>query len=186
MVNTTKPLVVIVHGWASTPKKGWIEWLRKKLADEHGYSVVAPAMPSPRRPDLEQWIATVMAACAGHKRIILVGHSLGTLTILHTILRLPADVHIEKIVLVSGFFVEPTAKYWTNYILSDKDFAQVIGRVGARYVLYSTNDRMVEPNLTARLARHIDAKLIPQVNMGHFTNLKVKTLPIVLDAVLEP
>jgi pimeloyl-ACP methyl ester carboxylesterase len=97
------PAVVFIHG-AAFDHSVW-QWQSRHLAN-HGYTVLAPDLPahgkSPGAPrvsiaDMADWVAALVDAAALDK-VALVGHSMGSLVALETVLRHPAKV--EKLALV--------------------------------------------------------------------------------------
>lgn len=176
--------VIIVHGWASSPKRGWIAWLADLLR-ERGYDVSAPAMPNPRRPQMDEWVEALLAEVGDAKCLILVGHSLGSYALLLLARELPEDVHVERLILVAGFSPEKDKTYWPEHHIDAADFVRIRARVARSYCIYSNNDRMVEPARTKEVCAKLKGHLILQQDMGHFSNLKLDELPIVLECITE-
>ena len=178
------PKVIIVHGWASSPHRGWINWLADELKNR-GYEVVAPAMPKPRQPDMADWLKAIQEAAAGSQSLIVVGHSMGTYALLEFIRILSATVKVKQAIFVAGFYVNETDTYWPGHFVTDKDFVQIRRRIKQSTVIYSNDDRVVVPNRSRELAKQLKAEMILELNRRHFSNLKLKTLPIVLEVIEE-
>jgi len=97
--------VLLIHGWLSTPKMHFFPWLKKEL-ETRGYTVVAPQMPNPALPKRAEWLATLsdmLHAIDRPEETILLGHSLGTLTILHYLNEIHQGAAFPHVVLCSGF-----------------------------------------------------------------------------------
>ncbi len=178
-MKSAPPKVLIIHGWASSPRRGWIKWLASELRAK-GYVVEAPALPKPRQPDPVAWVETIHAAAGDSKRLIVIGHSLGTYALLEFIKGLPPDVRVEQAIFVAGFYLDKTSTYWPEHYLTDKDFIQLRRRIKKSLVIYSNDDRVVVPNRSRALAQRLKAELLLDPGQRHFSNLKLKTLPIVL------
>ena len=97
------PAVVFIHG-AAFDHSVW-QWQSRHLAN-HGYTVLAPDLPAHGKSpgvarvsiaDMADWVAALVDAAALDK-MALVGHSMGSLVALETVLRHPGKV--EKLALV--------------------------------------------------------------------------------------
>ncbi len=179
-----KSRIIIVHGWKSSPKVGWIGWLTRQLK-EQGYDVVAPALPNPRQPDLAQWQKVLLQKVGNSKSLILVGHSLGTYTLLELVNVLPRDIVIEKLILVAGFTLSKENTWMPAHYLTDNDLAFIKKRVKKAYMIYSNSDHTVKPAQSRAAAKAIGAKTIQMPMMGHFLNIFHKKLPVVLELITD-
>ena len=101
--DAARPCVVFVHG-ALHDHSCWN--LLARWCAHHGYSVLALDLPGhgrsegPPRTDIEalaDWVLAVLDA-AGVQRATLVGHSMGSLTVLEAVARAPARA--ERLVLL--------------------------------------------------------------------------------------
>lgn len=173
--------VVVAHGWADDPKRGWIDWLTKQLSAE-AVAATAPQFPDPKRPDIPVWMAVFSEAVGrSDEQLVLVGHSLGCLIVLKYLSDLETDIKIAGIVLVAGM---PMTENWRPEGLYPIDFNKAKSVASRRICIYSDDDDKVEPERTKELAQLIDAKLIHDAGRGHFAGIHgVGELPSVLEAV---
>ncbi|MFA6428985.1 MAG: alpha/beta fold hydrolase [Patescibacteria group bacterium] len=97
--------VILVHGWLSTPDMHFFPWLKQEL-EAHGHVVLALQMPNPARPKRVEWMAQLdyaLQANGDPADTVLLGHSLGTLTILHYLQTIYKGPPFKRIVLCAGF-----------------------------------------------------------------------------------
>ncbi len=74
--------VIIIHGWEGKPESNWFPWLRNEL-EKRGVKVEVPEMPDTDHPKESEWVphlANIIDTPDEHT--VLVGHSLGGITIL--------------------------------------------------------------------------------------------------------
>lgn len=177
--------VVIAHGWADDPSKGWIGWLTQQL-NEQKIQATAPLFDNPRRPDAGAWMQTFRQAVGQpDEGLVLVGHSLGTIVIQRFLSDLAPTVRIAGIVLVAGMAEIPQ---WPDSIFfrPPLDFAKIQQIAAKRICIYSDDDDKVTPDRTKRLAELLDAQLIADNGKGHFAGLHdCQELPSALQAVLS-
>ncbi len=175
--------VVVAHGWADDPSRGWLDWLVRELP-QHGIEAVAPQFPEPKRPNIKAWIQTLADAIGrSDEELVLLGHSLGCLIVAKYLSDLPPDTKIAGIVLVAGM---NTTESWRPEGLYPIDFDKVKITAQKRVCIYSDDDDKVEPERTKELARLIDAELILDPGKGHFAGIHgTHELPSALQAVLS-
>jgi len=157
--------------------------------EARGFEVTAPALPRPRLPRLVQWLEVLSGAAAKlDKNTTIVAYSLGTPTALRFLNDHPGDVKIAGLVLVAGFgdgILEKPGPLFNPPL----DFDKIRSRVRNRVVIYSSNDYLISPKRSRRLAEAIDAREVVVVGGGHFVGIKglpgsIEQLPPVLEAVL--
>jgi len=159
--------VIIIHGWADNPTRGWISWLVQELANLH-YLAIAPKMPNPIRPNLKRWITKLNQIIGDNLTdTILVGHSLGCFVLLRFLEQKNLTGKLDKLILVSGF-IQPKNSAYQKYFLPEPDFNLIQSRAKQIYGLYSNNDNLVLPSQTKQLANKLSAKLLLDKDKGHF------------------
>ena len=72
--------VLIIHGWESNSREHWFLAEKERL-EKLGYEVVVPDMPNTLHPQKEEWVK-VIEDFNPDENSILIGHSLGGVTIL--------------------------------------------------------------------------------------------------------
>ncbi len=173
--------VVIAHGWADDPTRGWIVWLVQQL-QRQGIEAIAPQFPNPKTPDIPAWLQTLNEAIGQpDDELVLVGHSLGCLIACKYLA--DADNQIAGLVLVAGM---TTTQSWQPPGLYPLDWDKVKGQAAQRICIYSDDDDKVEPARTKELANLIDAELVSDPGKGHFAGIQgCSQLPSALQAVLS-
>ena len=175
--------VVIIHGWADDPSKGWMGWLAHSLRDR-GVEVVAPRMPDPKQPNVEAWLKEVSSVVGViDEQTALVGHSLGTYVLLRYLDGYARDDKLGKLILVAGFGGHERAEQG-KHALPEVDFNRIRGRVNQIFNVYSDNDEIIPPAWSEALGRSLDAQNIIDPGKGHFAGLHgCDTLPIVAELI---
>src|SRR5690606_24894935 len=95
--------VVVVHCWGGNSDYAWYPYAKTEL-EKLGYKVLVPDMPDPDPPKQATWLPHL------HKiidepddELLLIGHSIGTVTIMRYLESLPEGTQVGKVVLVAGF-----------------------------------------------------------------------------------
>lgn len=182
--------VFIIHGWDGYPEEGWFPWLKQEL-ESRGFSVQVPSMPHPENPTIQDWVSFV-AHVVGEpdEHTYLVGHSMGTQTILRYLEDLPAGKKIGGAVLVAGFFElmglgeegQEIAKPWLETPI---DCAKVKQHVDRFVAIFSDDDPFVSLRNKELMQERLGAKTVMETGKGHFSGDDgVQELPSALQAVL--
>jgi predicted alpha/beta hydrolase family esterase len=172
--------IVVAHGYLADPTRHWFPW----LIDHYGSDVVSVIeLPDPEEPELEAWVHTAAAAIGEvDEATILLGHSLGCVTLLHVLNRLEQPWRLGGLVLVSGFVDRlsnlPKLDLFTEEPL---DLDRVRRNTLTRHVLRSDDDGTVAPEHTDRLAALLDAPVTVVPGGGHFVDRQGhRSLPALL------
>ncbi len=174
--------VIIIHGWADKPNHGWLGWVGQELK-KSGVEVIAPAMPNPKVPNLKVWEETASQAIGKlDEHTALLGHSLGTFTLLRVLEHYPAKERVGKLVLVAGF-VTNGGKSLQSYFSPEPDLRKVKEHVRDIYHIFSDNDLMVKPKKSQELAKQLGGEVFEEKGKGHFLNQKNPDFPLVLDII---
>lgn len=182
--ETNKRLrVIIVHGWADDPSKGWIAWLTRELCNR-GIEAIAPRMPEPKQPNIGAWIAEVTRVVGAiDEHTVLIGHSLGSYVLLRYLDGYPDLGKIGKLILVAGFAGHERANRGKTP-LPEVDYGRIKSRVARIYNVYSDNDEVIPRERSEALGDDLGAENIVDPGKGHFAGLHgCDTLPIVLELI---
>lgn len=181
----------IVHGYGADVDSHWFSWLATKLSNQ-GISAVIIPLPDSDQPDftawqqtLEQYIDTPRASD------VFIAHSLGTISLLHYLSTHRKAVH--HVVLVSGFGERLPDLPYINAFNVDAYVSQA--RLEKAFLsqhirhlthLISTNDSIVSPKMSHRLAYQLGGEVILVENGGHFLGSDGFTsLPWAYEALLN-
>lgn len=178
--------VFIVHGYGATPDDNWFPWLKKEL-ETRNFKVQVPAMPNTDNPTLDQWLSHLQETVGRcDKNTYLVGHSLGTITILRFLEALPEGERVGGIVLVGGFSESLNFKPLATFTERPLDYEKVKRSTNKIVAIHSTDDASVPYKFAEIIRDRLGASLITLHGAGHI-NWKSGwfELPQALDAILK-
>lgn len=162
--------VVINHGYGSNPDAHWFPWLKKEL-ESRGFEVFVPQMPNPDAPQREVWVTTIAEVIGiPDKNTYFVGHSLGCVSILYYLEALPFESKVGGCVFVGGFSKDIGKKEINDFIATPPDFDKVKAQTAQFVAIISRTDGKVPVETALEFQRSLDAELILEQNMGHFTS----------------
>ncbi len=182
---------VIAHGWGGSPDEPMLKWIRSAM-EAKGFSVIAPLMPHPDTPTIDDWVACLRSVVpTPNENTYFVGHSVGCQTILRYMETLPTSVQVGQVILVAPWIKltvenldaeeeESIAHSWMNTPI---DFEKVKRHSHSIIGIFSTNDPFVplEENKHI-LEEKVNARTIVLENRGHFTKSDgVSSLPELLE-----
>ncbi|MFA6447255.1 MAG: alpha/beta fold hydrolase [Patescibacteria group bacterium] len=179
--------VVLVHGWLSGPRHHWFFWLKREL-EKKGFNVIAQKMPTPAKPRKDQWVPALKQILKNldPSQTILIGHSLGTPTILYA-LNDHKGKKFAQVILVSGFARKiPHMEEFINGYEMDFDLTTIKSKSRDWVCIHADNDPLVPFAEAEWLADQLGATLINETGRGHLTYYRGTTkLPSALRAVLK-
>ena len=161
--------IVVAHGYRADPSRHWFPW----LVDHYGADTVSVmALPNSEAPDVETWVHAASAAIGEvDEDTILVGHSLGCVTLLNALHRHSGDGRLAALVLVAGFVDPlPNLPALDPFVAEPLDLERIRHRTAVRHVLRSDDDDVVDVPFTERLARLLDAPVTVVPGAGHFVD----------------
>lgn len=178
--------VIILHGWTGHSQENWFPWLKEQL-EKKGFAVETPDFPDSYFPKLRQWLKTLKKTIGiPDKYLILIGHSLGAVTVLRYLETLPQKKKIKAAILVAGFVtpeVKVDSKELIDFLTSPWDWSKIRRRAKYFFVINSDNDPYIPLSEAHLLAKNLHQKLILLKNQGHFnikSNPKYKRFPFLL------
>jgi predicted alpha/beta hydrolase family esterase len=165
--------LVLLHGYAESPNKVWFPWMHRQ-AEELGWRVYAPELPSPLRPTLPKWLKTVMPATKRWDRnTIIVGHSLGGVLALRALAKSKAKV--KAVVLVASPFASTVpVKELIDAFNEPIDWAALKKQAGEFVAVHAKNDPLVPYDHALRYQENLAAKLVLTKSQHHFTGKQAK------------
>lgn len=175
--------IFLIHGWGGSPDGGWFSWLKKSLT-EKGYTVVAPLMPDPETPKIEEWVAHLSEVVGEpDKDTYFVGHSVGCQTIIRY-LETIAPQKVGGAFFVAGWFnlkqlegpeEEMVARSW---IKTPIDFAKVKMTTKNFFALFSDNDPWVPTTEAELFRKNLGAEISVLQDKKHFN--EEEKIPFIL------
>ena len=180
--------VIIVHGYTASPQKNWFPWLKAELGSL-GASVYIPEMPESSSPNPDKWQQCLTDLSADiDENTLLIGHSLGCVTVLRFLEQVLAENQkVGGYILVSGFDSEqdtlPELASHTQYKLN---YDALINASDKRISIISSNDEIVSPSSSKRLANSLKTDIFVEDNAGHFLDREGYTeFPFLLRLIKE-
>lgn len=177
------PRIIVAHGYNAAPDRHWFPWLAEQF--EPGV-VRIPALPNPTAPELEPWVDALSTAVGEvDDETILIGHSLGSVTTLRLLERMPAPWRLRGLIFVAGFVSPlPNLPKLNEFTLPPVDLAPIVASTEFRHVLSSDDDTTVAPEFTANLAHELNAPLTLIPGGGHFVDrLGCHSIPELLPVI---
>ncbi|MBU3968821.1 DUF1749 domain-containing protein [Patescibacteria group bacterium] len=187
--------VYIIHGWDGNPKEPMLNWLKKEL-ESRNYNVLAPEMPNPGEPEINAWIKKLNEVVNTNDNNIFIGHSVGCQGVLRYIEQTPEKIKISGILLIApwmeldeetikeeGEEVIEIARPWMETPI---DFKKIKSKTKNITAIFSDDDYFVPLSQKDLFEKELDAKIIVEHNMGHFSPAdNVDKLDSALNSVLE-
>ncbi len=160
----------IVHCWGGSSDYAWYPWAKEKL-EELGYEVMVPTMPDTEEPMLSKWLPFLRDVIGEpDEELVLIGHSIGTVTIMRYLESLPVDVRVGKVILVAGFTDQLGFKELENFFETRLNFTQIKTKSKQGFVvIQSDNDPFVSEQYGTRLKEELNAELIIKHDAKHMS-----------------
>lgn len=184
----TKPQkrLIIVHGWEGNPEEGWFPWLKTEM-ENRGWEVLVPTMPNAAQPEQSRWVPH-LAAIVGSvdENTFMVGYSLGCITILRFLERLPPGQKIGGAIFVAGFDNPLKYKELGNFFHEQINWGEIKKRCGKFVSIHSEDDPHVPIENNFIFKEHLAAKSIIVNGFKHFSGDDgITSLPPLLQELLD-
>ena len=161
---------VIVHCWGGSAQYAWYPALTAQL-ELLGYTVAIPDMPNTDAPSLATWLP-LLSSTIGEPddELVLVGHSLGTVTIMRYLETLNGAQQVGKVIFVAGFTDQLGFRELENFFDRPLDYAKIKTTSKHGFVaIQSDNDPFVSSQYGVRLANELGAKLVIKHAANHMS-----------------
>ena len=178
----------LIHGWGGHPDEGWQPWLRQEL-EKRGWQVAIPAMPDTDHPQCDAWVWHLRETIGKpDEDCVLVGHSLGCVTILRYLETLMPSQYVGGAVLVASFFEDLGPRYSELHSFVDRPvhWETVRRSCGHFSVIHSDDDTVVLLPFAERVAKNLNCPVTLVHGQKHFSgNDGTFEAPDVLKAILD-
>lgn len=181
---------IVIHCWDGTPSYAWYPWLKKELENK-GYQAQVPAMPETELPKQSKWVPK-LAEVAGQpdEGLVLVGHSVGCITILRYLEGLPEGQKVGKCVFVAGFTDNLGFDELKNYFENEINWEKIKTHCEKFVAIYSDDDPYVPLKHADVFEEKLGAKVVIENKKGHFSGPvddeeSCVELPSALEAVIK-
>lgn len=160
---------VIVHCWGGNANYAWYPWAKAEL-EKLGYQVIVPNMPDPDPPKLATWLPYLREIIGQpDDELVLIGHSIGTVTIMRYLEALGSGV-VGKVILVAGFTDQLGFRELENFFETRLNFPKIKTKSKNSFVaIQSDNDPFVSEQYGERLKEELGATLIIKHGANHMS-----------------
>ncbi|MDP2720594.1 MAG: alpha/beta hydrolase [bacterium] len=181
-----KKKLIIVHCWEGHPEGSWYPWLKAEM-EKRGWEVLVPAMPNTNQPEQSRWLPYLQTVVGKVDRsTFMVGHSLGCITILRFLERLPEEESIGGTILVAGFDNPLKYKELKNFFQEAIAWKEIKKKCSKFTTIHSQDDPYVPVENSARFKENLGAKTIVVNGYRHFSGDDgVSSVPLILEKLLE-
>lgn len=161
---------IIVHCWGGNSEYAWYPWVKTEL-EKKGYLVTVLDMPDTDNPRLDAWLPYLQKVVGEpDEELVLIGHSIGTVTIMRYLESLPPDQRIGKAILVAGFTDSLGFRELENFFETPLNFELIRTKTANGFtVIQSDNDQYVSKQYGTRLKEELNAKLIIKHGAYHMS-----------------
>jgi hypothetical protein len=172
-----KKRILIIHGWESNSKEHWFLEEKRRL-EKLGHEVVVPDMPNTFHPKQEEWIK-VIEDFAPDDNSILIGHSLGGVTILRYLEK--TNKKLTKCILIatpirklskSGYDFNPI----DDFFEPDFNWEKIKQNCKEFIVINQTEDNWIPPQHGKDLAYYVGGTLKIVEGNNHFDTIDFSLL----------
>ncbi|MDD4983537.1 MAG: alpha/beta hydrolase [Candidatus ainarchaeum sp.] len=171
--------VIIVHGWAGSPKEAMHAWMKAEL-EKKGFEVIVPKMPNSESPKIEKWIPFLQKNVGKlDEDTYFIGHSIGCQAIMRFLQELDSKTKIGGVVFIAPWMHldentikeegEESVKIVKPWVETPIDFSKIKTHTNEFLCIFSNNDPYVPFNDSEIFKEKLGAKIVVERNKGHFT-----------------
>lgn len=162
--------VYLVHGFTANSQAQWFPWLKDEM-NKRGVGCIIPDMPDSDQPYLKQWMSKMENNFVDiDQNTILIGHSLGCITILQYLQE--KNVDVKAVIMVSGFMdradLKDDSTCLDTFFNNKPDLSKIKERVESRVVITAIDDDIIASEASKIMAERLDAKIIVLNEGKHF------------------
>jgi uncharacterized protein len=165
---------IIVHCWEGYPEYCWYPWVKKEL-EARGFQVDVPAFPETEKPELKKWLP-MLTEIAGKpdEGLFLIGHSLGSATIMRYLENIDEDEKVGGVVFVAGFsdINNPKLEFEEikNFFETPIDLEKIKNKSKNGFIaIHSDDDPYVDLKYADIFKEKLGAEIIIKHGMKHFS-----------------
>ena len=164
--------IVLAHCWTGAPDQAWYPALRNDM-EAAGWTVRIPALPDSDAPSADAWRATfAQSVGTPHENLVLVGHSLGCMSVLRYLESLPVSQRIAGVVLVAAFSRPLGIAAIDPFHSPNLDWAALKARPEPKAVILGADDPYLRERLAAETEHftgQLGADVLILARGGHFS-----------------
>ncbi|MEI6039858.1 MAG: alpha/beta fold hydrolase [Candidatus Berkelbacteria bacterium] len=173
----TKKRILVLHGWNATPEESW--FLRvKDIFEPKGFEVIVPSLPGDYFPKYEDWVK-VVKDFAPTQNDILIGHSLGGVTILRFLEE--TEVPVGQIILVATPIEAMSFGQIENFFFRDFNWSKIKSNVLKVNLIYESDDPLVPLAHGQTISEKLNAAIKVVPGGTHLNMMDMKVLEEIID-----
>lgn len=179
--------VLIIYGYRGIPNGAWRPWLMTELEKKGIYATTLP-MPGFDNPDCSKWVAEIKRQVEQDHddEIYLIGHSLGSISILKYLEVTSKNFLVSGTILVSTPIKKTDIRNLDSFFEHPLDFKLIKSNCKAFCVIHGTDDTYAPFAQGKELSEILNCSLITIPNGGHLSGQEGwYSLPPCLDSLLE-
>jgi len=188
--------VIIVHGWAGSPKEAMHAWMKAEL-EKKGFEVIVPKMPDSETPKIEKWVPFLQKTVGKpDENTYFIGHSIGCQTVMRYLETLDPSIEIGGAVFIAPWMKldenaikeegEESVKIVKPWVETPINFSKIKKHTNNFLCIFSNNDLYVPFKDSEIFKEKLGAKIIVERNKGHFTETDgVKENKAAVDGLLD-
>ena len=186
--------IYLIHGWGAKGEEGFRLWLKQEL-EKLGFEVVAFDLPNRDVPNPSEWLDFMHKniSLKNPEQVILLGHSLGGLAVLRFLEKLPANIKINKAILVAPVIKDVTSvteEDWRDVFVpwstGEFDYKKINNSAEKIIAFFSDNDRFIPLESANIVKDNLDAVVFIEHNKDHYsTPHKSVEVQSILNAIIK-
>ncbi len=178
--------IIFIHGFTASSKENWYPNISKELI-KLGVDFEIPDLPGGEHPHASEWLEKMHEVISKiDKPLVLVGHSLGTRSILLYLEKYQPKVKAVFLVATFANRLENATKYddgaYSDFFVHKVDIDKIKSLVDKFVVIHSKDDEL-DYEQAVEISGELSAKLITLENRSHMSDSS--NAPIILKVLLE-
>ena len=173
--------IIFVHGYTASSKENWYPEISKELI-KLGIDFAVPDLPGGEHPHAAEWLEVLYKEVAKTtKPLVLVGHSLGTRTVLLYLEKYRPKVKMVLLIAAFANRLENARRYdedgYPDFFEHKIDIEKIKPLVGKFVVIHSKDDEL-DYEQGVEISVQLGAELITFQDRGHMSD--PSNAPIIL------
>jgi len=179
---------LILHGTWDNSQKHWFPWLKRELI-KRGWLVWTPDLPDSDHPNTEKYLAHLFQNqdWTFDSDSVIIGHSSGGVAALQLLQHLPANLIIDKCIVVGAFYHNHGFTAVDGLFEQPWDFPKIKKHARRFYIIHSNDDPYISLEDPKYFGEKLGSKPIIKKGQKHFSittaGKKYKEFPFLLQLI---
>lgn len=181
---------IILHGASADHTKNWFPWLKEQL-EANNYKVWVPDLPGADRPNLDRFVKFLTENCPFKldKNVILIGHSVGAVSILSWLQSSPKMTKVGNCYLVGAFIDDLGWETMKDFFNPPLEFGKIKGKAKQLIFIFSDDDPFIATKDVEFLSGQVSGELHLIKGQKHFAidpgGPQYKQFPFLLELITK-